>query len=209
MSLGVTGPLIVGGVRRTLHFHGRRDDHLGMAAPLYYSADMVRALPDDGNRYEVVHGELLVTPAPRHWHQEIVLRLAMRVGAYLKEQPVGHVVVSPADISWAPDTLVQPDVFVVPLAEARTLDWHQMRTLLLVAEILSPSSARADRFAKRRRYQEAGVPLYWVVDGDAHVVEVWTPTTEFPHIERDRLTWLPTGAAQPLSIELSELFRPI
>jgi Uma2 family endonuclease len=104
---------------------------------------------------------------------------------------------------------VQPDVFVIPLAEARTMDWHQMRTLLLVAEILSPSSARADRFTKRRRYQEAGVPLYWVVDGDAHVVEVWTPTTEFPHTERKRLMWDPPGSAKPLTIELSDLFWPI
>ena len=42
---------------------------MGMAAPVYYTADMVRALPNDGNRYETVHGELLVTPAPRLWHQ--------------------------------------------------------------------------------------------------------------------------------------------
>jgi hypothetical protein len=48
---------------------------MGMAAPLYYSADMVRALPDDGSRYETVHGELLVTPAPRAWHQEVLVRL--------------------------------------------------------------------------------------------------------------------------------------
>lgn len=48
---------------------------MGMAAPLYYTAEMVRALPDDGNRYETVHGELLVTPAPRPWHQEVVDRL--------------------------------------------------------------------------------------------------------------------------------------
>jgi len=180
-----------------------------MAAPLYYSAAMVRALPDDGNRHEVVHGELLVTPAPRAWHQEIVLRLVEALRAYLREETVGHLFASPADISWAPDTLVQPDVFVVPLAEARTLDWRQVRTLLLVVEVLSPSSARADRFTKRRRYQEAGVPLYWVVDGDARTVEVWTPTTEFPHIERERLHWSPAGAARPFTLELEGLFRPI
>jgi len=104
---------------------------------------------------------------------------------------------------------VQPDVFVVPLEEARTGDWRRMRTLLLIAEVLSPSSARADRFTKRRRYQEAGVPLYWVVDGDAHTVEVWTSETEFPHIERERVTWHPAGADRPLTIELRDLFRPI
>jgi hypothetical protein len=48
---------------------------MGMAAPVYYTAEMVRALPEDGNRYEAVFGELLVTPAPRVWHQAIVSRL--------------------------------------------------------------------------------------------------------------------------------------
>ncbi len=55
---------------------------MGMASPLYYTADMVRALPDDGNRYEVVYGELLVTPAPRLWHQELAFRLARAMTAF-------------------------------------------------------------------------------------------------------------------------------
>jgi Uma2 family endonuclease len=63
---------------------------------------------------------------------------------------------------------------------ARTLTWSRVRTLLLVAEVLSPSTARNDRFLKRLRYREAGVPLYWVVDGDARAVEVWTPADDFP-----------------------------
>ena len=69
---------------------------MGMAAPTYFTADMVRALPDDGQRYEVVHGELLVTPAPRLWHQEIVRRLLIGLSAYLAREPVGHILTSPA-----------------------------------------------------------------------------------------------------------------
>jgi hypothetical protein len=57
---------------RLLRPRRRRDERMGMAAPIYYTADMVRAMPDDGNRYEVVYGELLVTPAPRLWHQALV-----------------------------------------------------------------------------------------------------------------------------------------
>jgi len=105
--------------------------------------------------------------------------------------------------------LVQPDVFVVALEEARTLDWNRMRELLLVAEVLSPSTARADRFVKRRRYQEAGVPVYWIIDADARQVEVWTPGVEFPHVERERLTWHPAGAARAFELELERLFRPL
>jgi Uma2 family endonuclease len=128
---------------------------------------------------------------------------------YLRREPVGIVLGSRADISWGPDVLVQPDVFVVPLAQARTLDWTQYQDLLLVAEILSPSTAKSDRFLKRRRYQEAGIPLYWIVDGDQHQVEVWTPEARFPRVERDRLSWHPAGATGPFTLDLADLFKPI
>ena len=182
---------------------------MGMAARIYYTAEMVRALPDDGNRYEVVHGELLVTPAPRMWHQEVIRRLTTRLSAYLEVERAGHLVLSPADISWGPDTLVQPDVFVVPLEDARTLDWARITRLLLVIEVLSPSSRRADRFTKRLEYQRQGVPLYWVVDPDERQVEVWTPSDAFPRFERERLVWQPAGAASSFTLDLAELFKPI
>jgi Uma2 family endonuclease len=183
---------------------------MGMAVPIYYTADMVRAMPDDGNRYEVVYGELLVTPAPRLWHQRLVLRIATALEGYLVQNPeIGVTFVSPADISWGPDVLLQPDVFVVSPEEARTLSWSRIRTLLLVAEVLSPSTARGDRFLKRIRYREAGVPLYWVVDGDARLVESWTPSDEFPIIERERLRWHPPGAREAFELSLEELFRPL
>ena len=182
---------------------------MGMAAPIYYTADMVRAMPDDGNRYEVVYGELLVTPAPRPWHQILVHRLSLAIGNYLDRESGAIVLTSPADISWGPDVLVQPDVFVVPVVEARSLTWSRMRTLLLVAEVLSPSTARGDRFLKRLRYREAGVPLYWLVDGDERSVEIWTPSDEFPLVERERLIWHPTGAPRPFELDLHALFRPV
>jgi Uma2 family endonuclease len=182
---------------------------MGMAAPTYWTAEMVRALPADRNRYEVVYGELLVTPAPRPWHEIVNQRLIVELDRYLRQEPLGVVLGSRADISWSPDTLVQPDVFVVPIAEARTLEWARFQGLLLVAEVLSPSSVQADRFLKRRRYQEAGVPLYWVVDADLHAVEVWTPAAHFPTVERERLVWHPAGTPNPFTLELAELFRLI
>lgn len=182
---------------------------MGMVAPTYWTAEMVRELPEDGNRYEVVYGELLVTPAPRPWHEILFQRLIVSLDLYLRREPVGIVLGSRADISWSPDVLVQPDVFVVPIAQARTLDWTKYQDLLLVAEVLSPSSARTDRFLKRRLYQEVGIPLYWVVDGDQRQVEVWTPEERFPRVERERLVWQPAGAATPFMLELAELFKPV
>lgn len=182
---------------------------MGMAAPVYYSADMVRALPDDGKRYETVHGELLVTPAPKLWHQEIVMRLSHDLLAFVRDQGVGLVLTSPADISWSDDTLVQPDIFVADLEEARTLDWANVKTLLLVIEVLSPSTARYDRFTKRRLYQEVRIPEYWIVDPEKRAVEVWTPEDELPRVERERLTWQPAGADAAYEVDLEELFRPL
>ncbi len=181
---------------------------MSMPAPLYYTADMVRALPDDGHRYEVVHGELLVTPAPRRWHQTLLARLHLALGTYLESKPGYDLLFSPADISWDADTLVQPDLFVVDPVHAGTTEWSDIRQLLLVIEVLSPSSTRQDRFTKRRRYQEAGVPCYWIVDGESKQVEIWTPDDRFPAFERDRLTWHPAGLPQPFHLELSQLFRP-
>ena len=69
---------------------------MGMAVT-YYTADLVRALPDDGQRYEVVHGELLVTPAPRLWHQEVVRRIGRLLEDYTERVGLGHIFHSPAD----------------------------------------------------------------------------------------------------------------
>jgi Uma2 family endonuclease len=185
---------------------------MGMAAPLYHTAEMVRELIDETRhwpRYETVHGELLVTPAPRPWHQSVALRLARALGEYLDREQVGEVLMSPADISWGPDSLVQPDVFVVPIEEARTLAWPTIRTLLLAAEVLSPSSVRADRFTKRRLYQEVGVALYWVIDADARTAEIWAPSDQFPRVETERLVWSPHGTSRPFEMMLTELLRPI
>jgi Uma2 family endonuclease len=180
---------------------------MGMAAPTYYTADMVRALPDDGNRYEVVHGELLVTPSPGVAHQWVIRRLLLRLGNYLEAHPHLQVFTSPADISWAPDTLVQPDIFVAPTEQVRTLDWKFIKTLLLAIEVLSPSTRRYDRFTKRRAYQEFDVPTYWVVDIENRAVEVWAPAATTPVVERKQVTWHPAGVGEPLVISLAEVFE--
>ena len=182
---------------------------MGMVAPVYHTADMVRALPEDGNRYETVHGELLVTPAPQLWHQEIVGRLHHALRSYLEHNPVGHVLTSPADISWSSDVLVQPDLFVADSAEVRTLNWSNVKSLPLVIEVLSPTTSRYDRFTKRRLYQEVGVPIYWIVDPEDRAIEVWTPDSTMPRVERAQVSWNPAAASRPFVLELSRLFSPI
>ena len=116
---------------------------------------------------------------------------------------------SPADISWGDSILVQPDLFVATLEEARSLDWSHVKTLLLTIEVLSPKTARYDRYTKRRLYQEVGIPFYWIVDPDEKLVEVWTPEMQFPKVERERVRWKPSGVEEAFVLDLEELFKPI
>ncbi len=175
-----------------------------------WTAEMVRALPDDGNRYEVVDGELLVTPAPRLRHQEAVTELMFAVRPYVHGHGLGCALASPADIEFDPRTLVQPDLFVAPLvAGRRPREWSEIKQLLLAVEVLSPSTARADRTVKRRRYQRHAVPQYWLVDLDARLVERWRPEDDRPEIVTDMLLWHPDQSVPPLEIELPRFFAAV
>ncbi len=172
-----------------------------------YTVDDVLAFPEDGNRYELVDGELLVTPAPAPRHQDVVGRLYTRLDRYLQEHPgVARAFFTPADITWSRDRLVQPDLFVVSAAEVSDR-WETFKTLLLAVEIVSPSSARGDRLVKRRLYQRQRVATYWVVDPDAQLVEVWHPGDDRPEIVTDTLRWRVTPDSRELTIEVEELFR--
>ena len=156
------------------------------------------ALPADGKRYEVIDGELFVTPVPIADHQRLVFALARRLATYLDAAPVGEVLLSPADIEFAADTVVQPDVFVAPLVGgARPRSWKDITGLLLAAEVLSTSTRRVDRTVKRRRYQRAGV---------ARLVERWPAADERPEILSDELVWQPDAAHAPLRIDLPAFF---
>ena len=85
-----------------------------------------------------------------------------------------------------------------------------MRTLLLVGRSARPPPRRATTASiERIRYREAGVPLYWVIDGEERTVEIWTPSDEFPVVERELLLWHPPGAGLPFALSLEELFRPL
>ena len=97
---------------------------------------------------------------------------------------------------------------MVPAREV-TGDWRDCRTLLLAVEVVSPSSARGDRFKKRRLYQRRGVETYWVVDPDAQLVEVWHPTDERPEIVSEVGRWQTKPDAPELRIDLAPLFAHV
>jgi Uma2 family endonuclease len=136
-----------------------------------------------------------------------VARLLIALSQYARAQRIGHALTSPFDVELAPETTVQPDVFVLPPEEwGPENDPSRARSLLLAVEVLSPSSARFDRTRKRRFFQRVGVPEYWVVDLDARLVERWRPGDERPQIDELRLEWRPEGASEALVLDLEALF---
>ena len=170
----------------------------------------VLALPDDGRRYELVDGELLVSPSPRRVHQIALAELFRRLDPYVRAHRLGTVLWSPADLDLHSGQLVQPDLFVGGLHDSRMpLEWEEFGIPILAVEVLSPSTARYDRITKRQLYQRVGVGTYWIVDLDARLVEVWTPGAERPTIVDRELTWQPEGALEPLIIDLGEFFRMV
>ncbi len=174
-----------------------------------WTRDMVLALPDDGRRYELIGGELVVTPAPSGLHQTALMALYDWIRPLVGAAGLGRVLVSPADIALGEDEILQPDLFVFRTATAKPLrDWTDISELLLVVEVLSPSTARYDRELKRRRYQRAGVPEYWILDLDGRVVERWRPDDARPEILADVLRWEP-AAGMGWELELGRFFREI
>jgi Uma2 family endonuclease len=123
-----------------------------------WTVERALALPDDGNRYEVLDGELFVVPA-------------------------------------------RP--------EGKPKGWTDVKSLLLAIEVLSPSTARADRHRKRLIYQDQRVPEYWVVDLDARLVERWRPDDARAELMAERLEWQPRADLEPMRIDLPAFFDEV
>ena len=174
----------------------------------------VRALAAEDHawpRYELIDGELLVTPAPRSIHQIAVSLILTLLDAHLELVPVGLALPSPSDLELRPGTITQPDVFVIPretTMSGDTLQWPDIRSLLLAVEVLSPSTLRVDRVRKRDFYLENGVEEYWIVDLEARVFERWRPAQETPALHRDRIDWAPGGRGA-LAIDLPAFFERV
>jgi Uma2 family endonuclease len=135
--------------------------------PLTY--DDLAAIPDDGHRYELVDGVLIVTPSPVPRHQLVVgeLHLLLRAAA-----PAGvRVFFAPLDVKLTDDTVLQPDLLVVRQEDVGPRN-VQVAPLLAV-EVLSPSTRLVDLNLKRARYEQAGCPAYWVVDPQTLEVVAW------------------------------------
>jgi Uma2 family endonuclease len=157
-----------------------RDGRLAAGAARWYGRDMATgsalvakpltyedycALPDDGKRYEVLDGVLVVSPAPVPRHQGVSLRLAALLERYARTNRLGRVYAAPIDVLLSRTTICQPDIVFVARANEHLITERAIEGAPdLLVEILSPSTARRDRGIKARLYGRLGVAHYWIVD---------------------------------------------
>lgn len=171
----------------------------------FYAA---RDAAPQGERWELVDGEVLVTPSPRWTHQRVVMRLSVALDAYVRRHSLGEVFTAPLDVKLQPGLVLQPDLLVVPTGVLRAQE-DIVDRLLLAVEVISPSSARYDRVVKRPSYQRNRVPEYWIVDQQSGTVERWQPDDERPEITAEQLMWQPEGADEPFVLDLVDFFVEI
>ena len=131
-------------------------------------------LPDDGKRYEVIDGELFMTPAPKPHHQKIVLRLARKLGDFVADNNLGEVFVAPVDVLLDRHTVVQPDVLFISAARLSIIGEEAIEGAPdLVVEVLSPSTFYKDLRKKMTAYSQFGVQEYWIVDPETQTIEIY------------------------------------
>ena len=205
-----------------LHFSRRAEQTMGMPALRHrWSAAQVRELINKAERhwprYELIDGELVVTPSPGWPHQFACQYVLLELARLLDEDRVGTACFSPADLELQSESINQPDVFVMDFVpsgqQVESLDalptWKDVKHLLLAVEVLSPSSIRIDRVDKRDFYMRSAVDEYWVIDVEARVVERWKPDQVAPEVIHDMLEWSPRGSKAPFVIDVKALFEKI
>ena len=135
--------------------------------------EQFRQLPDDGKRYELVRGEVHLTPSPTTKHQLVLQRLFASLDSYLSKNPLGRMLIAPLDVRLGADTALQPDMLYVANAHVAIIQEDYVHGAPdLVVEILSPSTAAHDRATKLHLYAEAGVGEMWFIDPQAKTVEI-------------------------------------
>jgi Uma2 family endonuclease len=140
--------------------------------PLTY--DDYALLPQDRNRYEILEGELYMTPSPTPLHQYALIQLAWILMSHVNPGKLGQIFVAPLDVLLSEFNVLQPDILLlhrskIPAPRAKNLQVVPD----LVVEILSPTSIEQDRIHKKRIYARHGVSHYWIVDPEARAFEAY------------------------------------
>lgn len=130
--------------------------------------------PDDGNRYEIFEGELIVTPSPALKHQNAVFNLTLLLGQYIKTHKLGTMLSAPIDVYFDAETVFKPDLLFVSDERSHILEEQRINGAPdLIIEILSPATEDQDRGFKFRHYEKEGVREYWLADPNKEILEIY------------------------------------
>ena len=169
-----------------------------------WTLEELHSLPDDGNKYELVRGELFVTPPPTDEHETILARLTALLVPFVAANNLG-LVYHPRAVLRFEGSEVEPDLMVRRPQPNRRAEWDTAPTPILMVEVLSGSTRRRDQREKKELYIDAGVPEYWIVDTERQVTTVVQPGSP-DRVERERFVWEPRGASSGLEIQLGDVF---
>ncbi len=162
--------------------------------------------PDDGKRYEILDGQIHLTPSPSTPHQYASKRLQRILEDYFETTPSRLVFDAPLDVILADDDVVQPDLLVVERTQIskRGIEGPP----LVLVEILSPSRIDYDRLTKARRYAARAVPHYWIVDPAARTLQCFRLEAGgyVLEVSGDDLTELTVPSFSGLTVPLSSLW---
>ncbi|MFQ5578579.1 MAG: Uma2 family endonuclease [Anaerolineae bacterium] len=179
----------------------------------HWTYDDYLRLPDDGRRYEIIEGVLYMVNAPGFEHQFAVAEIFGELRNFVKKNRLGVVLTAPFEVHLSENTRpVQPDVLFIraenhPAPGAPFFEGAPD----LVVEVLSPATARTDRFIKFNAYEEAGIPEYWIVNPKTRSVEVFTLTEGGEYALKGEHTAgeaVESDALAGLAIPAASLFAP-
>jgi Uma2 family endonuclease len=181
------------------------------AAFTKWTVDLLDALPESNERFELIDGELYVTPSPGFEHQSVVGELFVRLVIYIRDAAARscRAVISPSDVWREPrqENRVQPDVYVVGLNEgARPPYPFHLRHLLLAVEVASPGNPLLDYHVKRAVYAAERVGEYWIFNPEQRTVTRFVGRDDRGTVVSDQLEWRPAGAAEAFVLDLPAFF---
>ncbi len=164
--------------------------------------------PSDGRRHEIIEGDHYVNPAPNPRHQAIVTKLTAELYDRVQRAGKGQVYVSPIDLQLSEHDVVQPDLLVILNEHASMIAAKKIEGAPdLVVEVLSESTEAIDRGLKKKLYERAGVPEYWIVDPVGCVVEQYVLERGRYAPSRDRRNKIDCAVIRCGEIDLSTVWR--
>jgi Uma2 family endonuclease len=173
-----------------------------------WTIEALATLPDDGNRYELLHGELLVTSLPSNRHQSVAAALGHLLYSWCLAH-AGWAVRGPGGVEMSRTSWLMPEVALYAMPLHSNAEWKHVPAPVLVIEILRRAARKRDRHRKRPAYLAFGVREVWTVDAKLRLIEQWSAASEFPVTVDQSFTWTPSPELEPIVFDFDMIFGAI